>query len=85
MASQRRGMIVKNTNDRPVELRLASRTVVVRPGKEEAVTPEEVRDPVLRSHLQIRAISIVRPTTEPEEQELVERLRREAEEASENE
>lgn len=60
-------MIIKNTNDRPVEIEMATRTIVVHPGEEKMITPEEVRDPTLRQKLQVRAISIVRPATEDEE------------------
>lgn len=70
MAKTRRGMIVKNTNDRPVEIEMATRRIVVRPGEEKMITAEEVRDPALRQSLQVRAISIVRPATEEEENEL---------------
>ena len=38
------------------------------------VTPDEVRDASMREHLQIRTVSIVRPTTIEEEQALVARL-----------
>lgn len=67
MAKTRRGMIIKNTNDRPVEIEMATRNIVVHPGEEKMITAEEVRDPTLRQSLQIRAISIVRPATEAEE------------------
>lgn len=67
MTKKRRGMIVKNTNDRSVEIQLAHRVLEVGPGEEKAVTADEVRDPALRESLQVRALSIVRPTTEEEE------------------
>lgn len=70
MAKKRRGMIVKNTNDKSVEIRMATRTLQVSPGEEKMVTADEVRDPALRESLQVRAISIVRPTTEAEEDSL---------------
>lgn len=63
----RRGMIIKNTNDRPVEIQMANRRLAVGPGQEQMITADEVRDPTLRQSLQIRAISIVRPATEAEE------------------
>ena len=63
-------MIVKNTEDRPVSIALATRTVVLESGAQQALTAEEVKDPVLREFLQVRAVSIVRPTTEAEEEEL---------------
>ncbi len=70
MAKKRRGMIIKNANTRPVEIAMATRTIRLEPGQEEVISAEEVRDAVLREHLQVRAISIVRPTTEEEEEAL---------------
>lgn len=70
MGKTRRGMIIKNTNDRPVDIEMARRTITVYPGEEKMITAEEVRDPMLRQKLQIRAISIVRPATEDEEVQL---------------
>lgn len=70
MSRKRRGMIVKNTEERPVSIALATRTVVLESGQEQALTAEEVKDPVLREFLQVRAVSIVRPTTEAEEETL---------------
>ncbi|MDX1741513.1 MAG: hypothetical protein R3178_09480 [Rhodothermales bacterium] len=70
MASRkRRGMIIKNTHLKAVEIAMKSRTIVVEPGQELLLTAEEVRDPILREHLQVRSVSIVRPATEEEEQE----------------
>ena len=83
MASKRRGMLIKNTNDRPVELGLANRSVHLNPGEEQLITAEEVRDPMLRAKLQVRAVSIVRPATEEEEAALKSRLDKEAEETNE--
>jgi hypothetical protein len=60
-------MVIKNSHDKPVEIHLASRVIVVHPGEEVPVSAEEVKDPVLRESLQEREISIVRPTTEAEE------------------
>lgn len=62
-------MIVKNTSTKPVEIEMKSRTIVVNPGQEMLLTAEEVRDPVLRENLQVRAVSIVRPATEEEEED----------------
>lgn len=70
MAKKRRGMIVKNTNDRAVEIQMATRVLRVNPGEEQMITAEEVRDPNLRESLQVRSISIVRPVTEEEERTL---------------
>lgn len=70
MARARRGMIIKNTNDRPVDIEMATRRIRVHPGQERMITSDEVRDPALRAKLQVRAIAIVRPVTEEEEQQL---------------
>lgn len=67
-------MIIKNTDDRPVEIKMATRRITVHPGQERMITAEEVRDPTLRQSLQIRSISIVRPATEEEEKALREEL-----------
>ena len=60
-------MIIKNTNDRPVEIEMATRVLVIHTGEEKRITADEVRDPKLRENLQVRAVSIVRPSTEEEE------------------
>jgi hypothetical protein len=62
-------MIIKNTHLSSVEIKMKSRKIVVDPGEEMLLTADEVRDPVLREHLQVRSVSIVRPATEEEEQE----------------
>lgn len=80
MSRKRKGMIIKNTNDRTVEVSLGTRTLVIRPGEEYAITADEVKDPVLRENLQVRAIAIVRPTTDAEEDELQRLLEEQAEE-----
>ena len=97
MAKHRRGMLIKNTNDRAVKIEMKTRQISLKPGEEKFITAEEVRDEELRAKLQIRAISIVRPSTEAEEamlikeiEELVEQVgedvekEEEAEEASDN-
>jgi len=60
-------MWIKNTATRPVTVEMNSRTLVLPPGHEELVSAEEVRDPILRQHLQVRSVSIVRPATPEEE------------------
>lgn len=70
MSRKRKGMIIKNTNDRAVKIDLATRSLTIGPGTEFAITADEVKDPALREHLQVRAVSIVRPTTDAEEEEL---------------
>jgi glycosyltransferase involved in cell wall biosynthesis len=67
MAKKRRGMIIKNTDDRPVDIQMATRDIRVNPGQEVMITADEVRDTALRQNLQVRAISIVRPVTAEEE------------------
>lgn len=74
MANKRRGMLIKNTNDRPVEVRMARRTIRLGPGDEAFITSDEVKDAVLRENLQVRAVSIVRPSTDAEEEALRQRL-----------
>ena len=72
MASrQRRGMLIKNTNATAVTVEMSTRTITLHPGDEALVTPEEVQDSALRDHLQVRGVSIVRPSTEAEEEELL--------------
>lgn len=72
--AKRRGMLIKNTNNRPVEIAMTTRTLLLSPGEEQLVTAKEVRDGTLRENLQVRAVSIVRPSTEEEEIELMRRL-----------
>ena len=63
-------MLIKNTNDRAVNIEMKNREIRLNPGEEKFITAEEVRDDQLRAKLQVRAISIVRPSTEEEEVEL---------------
>ena len=74
MAKQRRGMLIKNTNTRPVEIEMKTRPLRLNPGEEKFITPDEVRDEAIREKLQIRAVSIVRPSTQAEEDLLVQQL-----------
>ena len=67
---ERRGMVIKNTDTKPVTVAMSTRTIVLNPGGEKAITADEVKDSTLRDLLQVRAISIVRPTTSDEEVEL---------------
>ncbi len=67
-------MLIKNTNVRSVEVAMRTRKIVLAPGEEVMLTSEEVLDPELRAKLQIRAVSIVRPVTEEEEDALREIL-----------
>lgn len=70
----RRGMLIKNTDDDPVQISMATRIMHLGPGEEKFITAEEVRDPILRESLQLRSVSIVRPATEEESADLEKRL-----------
>lgn len=71
---KRKGMLIKNTNTNLVVIEMTTRTITLAPGDEELVTAEEVLDETLRDYLQVRGVSIVRPTSDEEEAELRERL-----------
>ncbi|MDX1531000.1 MAG: hypothetical protein R3362_05700 [Rhodothermales bacterium] len=68
----RRGMLIKNLGERTLTIRMMTRKLQLSGGEEAALTPEEVRDPELREHLQLRTVAVVRPTT-PEEDEALQR------------
>jgi len=70
----RRGMLITNNGTETVEVSMSSRQLRIDPGEEAFLTPDEVRDPVLREALQERSIAIVRPATPEEDEELRERL-----------
>ncbi len=70
-------MLIKNTNDRPVDIPMQMRTIRLKPGEEKFITADEVRDEALRAKLQIRAVSIVRPSTEAEEDALAQEIEEE--------
>lgn len=63
-------MLIKNLGTEEITIRMQSRKLILAPGDEAGLTPEEVRDPELRDHLQIRSVAIVRPTTEEEDETL---------------
>lgn len=67
-------MLIKNTGSKPVSVAMASRIVRLGPGEERFITPEEVRDPMLRESLQQRTIAIVRPATPQEDEMLQQQL-----------
>ncbi|MAQ93985.1 hypothetical protein B1759_03805 [Rubrivirga sp. SAORIC476] len=71
---ERRGMIIKNVSERPLDLRLDTRTLHLEAGEERPVSPVEVKDTRLRQALQVRSIAIVRPTTPEESEALAEEL-----------
>lgn len=81
-------MLIKNTNSRPVDIVLETRPIRLNPGEEKFITADEVRDNALREKLQVRAISIVRPSTQEEDEaleaQLVEQLGEEHAENPEN-
>ena len=66
--ANRRGMLIKNVSERPVEIRMATRTLKMKAGEITPITADEVRDEVLRQNLQVRSVAIVRPTTIEEEE-----------------
>ncbi len=70
----RRGMLITNNGSEEVRVSMTSRVLRIGPGEEALITPEEVRDPSLRSALQERSIAIVRPATPEEDDALQERL-----------
>lgn len=75
MADKRRkGMIIKNVEDKSVKIEMDTRTATLEPGEEFHITKEEVRDPTLREVLQVRGVNIVRPATFEEDEELERRL-----------
>ncbi|MFV1981753.1 MAG: hypothetical protein ACC655_11415 [Rhodothermia bacterium] len=61
-------MLIKNVSERPVVIRMATRTLRMEAGVIAPVTADEVRDDVLRQNLQVRSVAIVRPTTVDEEE-----------------
>ena len=65
--SNRRGMYIKNVAERPVDIQMKTRTLHLSPGEIQIISAVEVRDTVLREHLQVRSVAIVRPATETEE------------------
>lgn len=67
-------MIIKNVSERPLDLRLDTRTLHLEAGEERPVSPVEVKDTRLRQALQVRSIAIVRPTTPEESEALAEEL-----------
>ena len=67
-------MWIKNTHIRPVVIEMKTRTLQLEPGNEVVVTAEEVLDATLRANLQIRSVSIVRPSTDEEEEALLREL-----------
>ena len=71
---KRKGMWIKNSHTKPVEIEMSTRKVQLAPGQKLLISAEEVRDSTLRAKLQVRAISIVRPSTDDEEEALKKEL-----------
>lgn len=67
---KRKGMWIKNSHTKPVDIEMATRKVQLAPGEKLLLSAEEVRDSALRAKLQVRAVSIVRPSTDGEEEAL---------------
>ncbi len=67
-------MLIKNLSERPLTIRMTTRKIELGAGEETPVTAEEVRDVVLREHLQVRTIAVVRPTTSQENEQLEQEL-----------
>ncbi len=65
-------MYIKNVSERPLVIEMESRTLNMKAGDILLITAKEVRDSVLREHLQVRTVAIVRPATEEEEKAIAE-------------
>lgn len=74
MARNRRGMLLKNTSEDFLTLKLATRSISFEPGEEHMITSDEVKDNHMREYLQLRTVVIVRPTTLEEEDDLIRSL-----------
>ncbi|HCR48953.1 MAG TPA: hypothetical protein PLL64_01140 [Rhodothermales bacterium] len=75
MPRTRRGMLVKNLLEHPIEIKLAARLLALDAGEEAIVTPSEAREESLREHLQLRTVAVVRPSTAEEEAQIVRAIR----------
>lgn len=64
-------MFIKNVSEHPVDIRMKTRVLRLSPGDIQMITAQEVRDVVLREHLQVRSVAIVRPATAEEEEAFV--------------
>ena len=63
-------MIVKNTNKKPLSVKLKHREIGLPPGGTAPVTSDEVMEDAMRDLLQVRQLAIVRPLTEQENKEV---------------
>lgn len=70
----RRGMLITNNGTDVIQVSMSSRRLRLKPGEEAFITPDEVRDPMLREALQERSIAIVRPATPGEDEALQQQL-----------
>jgi len=59
-------MLIKNVAERPITITLNNRTINMEAEEEVIVSAEEVRDPEMREHLQVRTIAVVRPASDEE-------------------
>lgn len=67
---KRKGMIIKNTNKKPLTVKLKHREIRLPPGGMAPITSDEVMENAMRDLLQVRQLAIVRPLTEQENQEV---------------
>ena len=63
-------MIIKNTNKKPLTVKLKHREIGLPPGGTAPITSEEVMENSMRDLLQVRQLAIVRPLTEQENKEV---------------
>lgn len=66
---KRKGMIIKNTNKKPLIVKLKHREIGLPPGGTAPITSDEVMENAMRDLLQVRLLAIVRPLTEQENKE----------------
>ena len=67
---KRKGMIIKNTDKKPLTVKLKHREFGLPPGGEAPITSDEVMENAMRDLLQVRQLAIVRPLTEQENKEV---------------
>ena len=71
---KRKGMIIKNTDKKPLTVRLKHREIGLPPGGTAPITSDEVMENAMRDLLQVRQLAIVRPLTEQENKEVQNRF-----------
>ena len=67
---KRKGMIIKNTDKKPLTVKLKHREIGLPPGGTAPITSDEVMENAMRDLLQVRQLAIVRPLTEQENKEV---------------